>query len=313
MNNRLAEQGVVSPFTENKDLVAQYKSGNHDSNGRPSSHTNRSSNGGSPSSSDGRANSVPSPYASLYEAAKANGFAPRYEGSSPSLSDRDHKVGVSRRHQEIPDSKEPMPMHLPHGMGSLGALGLGQASPVAGFPFHPGMPLSPVSPLSPLNPASRFFYHPSASLFRGLQSLPKMYSTDLVTNYAAYQSRFMPAALHALNPVLKAASQIKSESIASTASPNSELLAALPEQDIPIDLSVKSSSSDGLGLSPLPAGLELSKHAATDGDSGFSPSSNEENNNSSPLDLTSKRTPEPRSEDNDESDEDEAGSPLGNK
>lgn len=360
MNNRLTE-GLTSPFAESQDLVAQYKQHQHHQHGsergdptslnRPSSRTNHSSNGASPSSSDGRAHSVPSPYSSLYEAAKANGFTPRFDSSSPSnLSDtnnapllsvhhnhkptsrrdrdRDRERHHDRHHHERHDltvhhelnSKDQLHLIPPGHNGHGGThTSLGQPSPVsAGFPFHPGIPMSPVSPLSPLNPASRFlFHHPSsASLFKGLHNLPKLYSSDLVANYAAaYQSRFMP--LHALNPVLKA-SIVKSETgaLGATGSPaNSELMAELPEQEGPIDLSVKPGTELSLCVSPPPPGhKKMKRSTGGDGDSGFSPSS-EENNNASPLDLTSKRTPEPAtggddteaSDDNE--DEDDGSSP----
>lgn len=297
-NQRLAEG--QSPFTENKDLVTQYKPD------RPTSRTtNHSSNGASPSSrhsSDGRA--VPSPYQSLFEAAKASGFAGRFDSASPS----DHHK------KRDPEPKDPLQL--------AAAAGLGQLSPGSAFPFQ-GMPLSPVSPLSPLTAASRFFFHhPSASLFKGLHNLPKLYSGDLMANYAAaYQSRFMPA-MHALNPVLKSEKMVKSEGVASTASPSSsEMLAQVAEQDGPIDLSVKSNSELRLSPSPPPRTKQVT---TGDGDSGFSPSSNEEVVNTSPLDLTSKRTPEPSAgtdvdEDQDQDidvsdvDDDRTDSPASNK
>jgi len=105
--------------------------------------------------------------------------------------------------------------------------------------------------------------------------------------------------LHALNPVLK--NTVKSEGIESTASPNSELLAEVAEQDGPIDLSVKSSNE--LHISPTT--VLRSKQIAGDGDSGFSPSSNEEVTNTAPLDLTSKQTPEPIIDDDDDDEQSE--------
>lgn len=271
MSSRMAEQSGLTTngqlshaFSENKDLVSQYKQDAFRESNSASSAHHVSSNGASPSSSEGSAGgAIPSPYSSLFETAKAaNGFQARYDVTSPSYHE---------------GRKEANNNH---------------------FAFHPStLPLSPVSPLSPLNAASRFFFHPAAanSLFsKGLSGIPKLYNGDLT--YAAYQSRFLP--VHAINPVLKTTVKEGEQHT------NLECYADVPEQEKPIDLSVKSTGTKS--LSPQHSKL---KSAGTDHDSGFSPSSNEENNNTSPLDLTSKRTPEPPTgEDNEEpaaSDEDE--------
>lgn len=275
MTNRLAEQGVIAnngqlthAFNENKDLVSQYKQEQFRETNSVSSAHHISPNGASPSSSVGSAGgTMSSPYSSLNETGKSNGFQSRYGATSPSFLDT-RKEGNNQ----------------------------------FGFPSS-GLPLSPVSPLSPLNAASRFFFHASAAsaLFgKGLNGMPKLYNGDL-QNYAAYQSRILP--IHVFNPMLKSTkdTELNHNSV--------EFYADLPEQDTPIDLSLKGNNT--LSHSKMKTISKSSKHFNGDHDSGFSPSSNEENNNNntSPLDLTSKHTPEPPTgEDNQEpaeSDEDE--------
>ena len=141
----------------------------------------------------------------------------------------------------------------------------------------PSLPLSPVSPLSPLNPASRFFFQSAASLFGN--SAPKLLNTEL-GYLSTYSSRFLP--LQSLNPVLKQ-SIIKEQS---TKNSYEFYANEVPEQDCPIDLSLKTSSSSIRLSSCEKEDLPSSKQIIRDHDSGFSPSSNEENNNTSPLDLT---------------------------
>ncbi|KAI1291776.1 Protein embryonic gonad [Halotydeus destructor] len=350
MNSRaMGGSERASPFTENKDLVAQFGKQATSESLRPLSRTNHSNSSNSPSSSDGRAHSVPSPYSSLYEAAKANGFAARFDTSSPSLSENkphhNHHLPASSQlhhngHHQHTNNNNQHHHHRHQARSTLDMAdmalskdttssllhhpALSHLPPSAAFPFTAlsaaaaaaavSAPLSPVSPLSPLTAASRFFFHhpSSASLFKGLQNFPKLYpnAQDIVANYAAaYQSRFMP--LHALSPVnmakQNATSAVKTETVA-TVSPNSELLADLPEQERPIDLSVKPASESGASPPPITGGRSHSKHPSAhgggDGDSGFSPSSNEENNFISPLDLTSKRTPEPMADGDDEDDND---------
>ena len=159
---------------------------------------------------------------------------------------------------------------------------------INGNHVYPGssLPLSPVSPLSPLNPASRFFFQSAASLFGN--SVPKLLNGEL-GYLSTYSSRLLP--LQPVNPVLKQ-SIIKEHS-----SKNSyEFYATeVPEQDCPIDLSLKKLPSFR-SSSCEKEDLLSTKQIIRDHDSGFSPSSNEENNNTSPLDLTSKKTPEPKIE-----------------
>jgi len=318
----LAEQGVMGsngqfshPFAhENtKDLVSQYKqdsfrdttstSTTSSQHNNHHNHNHVSSNGASPSGSSegsgGRA-AVSSPYSALFETAKANGFASRYATSSPPFHESLH-------HHHHRSSKEPNNNHHHP------------------FAFHPAaLPLSPVSPLSPLsvNAASRFFFHPVAAagqLFgKGLNGVvPKLYNGDL-NAYAAYQSRFLP--IPAINPVIKSSTNSKHNDDdhhpSSQQSPMGEVYADVPEQERPIDLSLKR----GLGDDASSGRHSKSpKHLKSDHDSGFSPSSNEElNNNASPLDLTSKRiassksvaasasvSEPPTGDDNDDDDNDE--------
>jgi nuclear receptor subfamily 0 group A len=282
MTNRLAEQGVLAnngqlghAFNENKDLLSQYKQSESFRETSSASSTHRvSPRGTSPNSSDGSVGgTLSSPYSSLFDTTKGNGFTTHYGSTSPSYT----------------DSRKEVNHH---------------------FGFHPsGLPLSPVSPLSPLNAAaSRFFFHNSSasSLFgkgvNGMHAMQKLYNGDL--NYAAYQSRFLP--IHALNPVLKSTNK------ETDINQNSGECADVPEQDRPIDLSLK--RANALSVATLSTHSKSSKHSLGDHDSGFSPSSNEENNNTSPLDLTSKRTPDPpideENEEPSDSDEEEQHSQL---
>ncbi|RWS16467.1 nuclear receptor ROR-beta-like protein [Dinothrombium tinctorium] len=272
MNSRLAEQGVIGSngqltqaFSENKDLVSQYKTTDalKDNNSSSSAH-HASSNGASPNSSEGSNRALPSPYSSLFEAAKANGFTPRYDPSSPHA-----------------DKKDP------------------------GFAFHSSaLPLSPVSPLSPLNPATRFFFQSAASLLgKNFNGVHKLYNGEM--SYAsAYQPRYLP--LRPLNPVLKTSSK-EATCI--------DLYGDVPEQEKPIDLTVKKSADSGDNL--LNQNSKCSKHENGDQESDYSPNSSEVNNNTSPLDLTAKRTPEPvadeNSENGEESDNEQSSSKNGGK
>ena len=263
MTNRLQEQGVLHSnsqmqraFNENKDLLSQYKTTDsfRETNSASSAH-HVSPRAASPNSSEGSVGALSSPFASLFDSTKGNGFTPRFDTKSPSYADTRKEVSHH-------------------------------------FGFHPsGLPLSPVSPLSPLNPmttaTARFLFHNQMAKMNGLHAfpgMPKLYNPDL--NLAAYPSRLL--SLHALNPVLKQSS--KDPDINQNIG---EEFADVPEQERPIDLSVK--RANALSEAALRALAKSLKTCAGDRDSGFSPSSNEENNNinTSPLDLTSKRTPDP--------------------
>jgi hypothetical protein len=292
MTNRLQEQGVLAnggqlgplgplghAFNENKDLLSQYKSDAfRETSSASSAHRVSPRATASPGSSDGSVGgALSSPYPSLFDPTpKGNGFAARYGSTSPSYI----------------DSRKEVSNHLR---------------------FHAsGLPLSPVSPLSPLSAATaaRFLFHNSnaGALFgkavnglHAIHGMSKLYGNgDL--NFAAYQSSLLP--IHALQPVLKASG--KEPDINQNIG---ECYADVPEQDRPIDLSVK--GGPALSEHSLKALSKSSKHSVGDHDSGFSPSSNEDNThvNTSPLDLTSKRTPDPPidkpNEDHSDSDNDD--------
>lgn len=276
MTNRLTEQGVLQSngqmqhaFSENKDLLSQYKTSEtfRETNSVPSGHHRGSPRAASPNSSEGSVGALSSPFSSMFDSTKTNGFSTRFDANSPS----------------IVESRKEASHH---------------------FGFHPtGLPLSPVSPLSPLNAAAtaRFLFHNSvAKSLHAFPGMSKLYNADL--SFAAYPSRFLP--IHALNPVLKHSN--KETDINQNIG---ECYADVPEQERPIDLSVK--RANALSGAALKALAKSSKSCVGDHDSGFSPSSNEENNNvnTSPLDLTAKRTPDPpkdqTNDDCDPSDSDE--------
>ncbi|XP_064466189.1 protein embryonic gonad-like isoform X2 [Ornithodoros turicata] len=111
----------------------------------------------------------------------------------------------------------------------------GDSPPSDAFPYHP---VSPVSPISPLHP-SKFFFHPGAGVFFGKvpvthNGVPKMYAEGggaYPYSPRFHQFPFSPMRYHRdlLHP--------------STLVVNGECIADLPEQEKPIDLSVKKSSS----------------------------------------------------------------------
>nr|XP_046915819.1 zygotic gap protein knirps-like [Dermatophagoides farinae] len=174
--------------------------------------------------------------------------------------------------------------------------------------FNPGtIPLAPISPLSPLNAAvSRLFLqnNNAANAFSVLgkrfSELQKLQNEQLLLNQAA--SQFLnPTATALQQAVLKQQPGLNS-SIGTVVPSQKDLVEEMtnglrefygdtPEQDGPIDLSVKR-LSDYRELSLAAATSELmskchSQKIPGDHDSGFSPSSNEDNHNTSPLDLTS--------------------------
>ena len=280
MTNRLTEQGVLPSngqmqhaFNENKDLLSQYKTTDsfRETNSASSAH-HVSPRAASPNSSEGSVGALSSPFSSMFDSTKTNGFSTRFDANSPSIA----------------ESRKEVNHH---------------------FGFHPsGLPLSPVSPLSPLNAAAtaRFLFHNSmAKSLHAFPGMSKLYNADL--SFAAYPSRFLP--IHALNPVLK--NNNKETDINQNIG---ECIADVPEQERPIDLSVK--RANALSNAALKALCKTSKACVGDHDSGFSPSSNEENNNvnSSPLDLTAKRTPDPPkhepNDDQSDSEDDERNSQM---
>ena len=279
MTNRLAEQGVLQSngqiqraFNENKDLLSQYKTSDFRETNSASSAHHVSPRAASPNSSDGSVGALSSPFSSLFDPTKGNGFSTRFDTNSPSYA----------------ETRKELNHH---------------------FGIHTsGLPLSPVSPLSPINPVTtaRFLFHNSmVKGVNGLHAFPgmsKLYNADL--GFAAYPSRLL--SLHSLNPVLK--QTIKDPDINQNIG---ECFADVPEQERPIDLSVK--NTNALSEATLRALSKTLKTCTGDRDSGFSPSSNEENNNNtSPLDLTAKRTPDPPidepNEEHSDSDEDEHNS-----
>nr|XP_027197622.1 zygotic gap protein knirps-like isoform X3 [Dermatophagoides pteronyssinus] len=174
--------------------------------------------------------------------------------------------------------------------------------------FNPGtIPLAPISPLSPLNAAvSRLFLQNNNAasamsvLGKRFSELQKLQNEQLLLNQAA--SRFLnPTATALQQAVLKQQPGLNS-SIGTVIPSQKDLVEEMtngirqfygdtPVQDGPIDLSIKK-LSDYRELSLAAATAELLSKCHTqkipgDHDSGFSPSSNEDNHNTSPLDLTS--------------------------
>lgn len=103
------------------------------------------------------------------------------------------------------------------------------------FAYHP---MSPVSPISPLHP-SKFFFHPGAGVFFGKapithNGLSKLYAEGGGAMAYPYSPRYLP-----FGPVKPYRDLLHP----STLVVNGECLADLPEQDKPIDLSVKKASS----------------------------------------------------------------------
>ncbi|KAK8764370.1 hypothetical protein V5799_033021 [Amblyomma americanum] len=99
------------------------------------------------------------------------------------------------------------------------------------FTYHP---MSPVSPISPLHP-SKFFFHPGAGVFFGKapvthNGLSKLYADGGGAVAYPYSPRYLPLA--PLKPY-------RDFLHPSTLVVNGECLADLPEQEKPIDLSVR--------------------------------------------------------------------------
>ncbi|OTF77040.1 hypothetical protein BLA29_003727, partial [Euroglyphus maynei] len=176
--------------------------------------------------------------------------------------------------------------------------------------FNPGtIPLAPISPLSPLNAAvSRLFLQNNNNaanaisvLGKRFSELQKLQNEQLLLNQAA--SRFLnPTTATAIQQaVLKQQPGLNSSTVVSSQKDLVEEMTngihqfygdTISEQDGPIDLSIKRLSDyKELTLAAATAELLMSKchqqKIPGDHDSGFSPSSNEDNHNTSPLDLTS--------------------------
>ena len=145
--------------------------------------------------------------------------------------------------------------------------------------FNPAatLPLTPISPLSPLNAAVSRLFLQNTILGKRFNELQKMQNEQLLS-----ASRFLP--FPSLNNVLKPSSK---DVVDEMTNGMRDFYADVPEQEGPIDLSVKR-ISDFKELT-IASVNNCPKQVPGDHDSGFSPSSNEDNHNTSPLDLTSKR------------------------
>ncbi|XP_054156095.1 uncharacterized protein LOC128954533 [Oppia nitens] len=286
MTNRLQEQGVMATnsqiahaFAENKDLLSQYKSSDsfRETSSASSVHHGVSPRAASPNSSDGSVGGhLSSPYPTIFDT-KPNGYSSSRFGTTSPSSYLDARKEVNNNFR----------LHGSH-----------------------GLPLSPVSPLSPLSAAAtaRFLFHNShaaaaGALFgKGMNGLhafhdmSKLYNGNHL-NFAAYQSMGLP--IHAMQPVLSKANIKEQTDINQNIGGGECYGGDVPEQERPIDLSVKTNTNIGNLLSETALLKNLSKSSKQslgDHDSGFSPSSNEDNHrvNTSPLDLTAKRsTPDP--------------------
>ena len=136
-------------------------------------------------------------------------------------------------------------------------------------------PLTPISPLLSLNSVSRFFLSNNGLFSRGICNMPNL-PNDTFLHQA---SRALPHQTTSFNKVLKPVSQDSIPSLEDAT--NGIVYADLPEQEKPIDLSSKRKCT-------LNESYSLNYTRVEDQDSDFSPSSNEENR-STPLDLTAKR------------------------
>lgn len=149
--------------------------------------------------------------------------------------------------------------------------------------FNPTLPLAPISPLSPFNAVSRLLFQNTSAIFgKRLNELQKLQNEQLLNQ-----------ASKLLNPTIQQAALKQPTSkdlVEEMTNGMREFYGDIPEQDGPIDLSVKRITDFkelSLAASEL---IKCSKQIPGDHDSGFSPSSNEDNQNSSPLDLTSSNT-----------------------
>lgn len=145
--------------------------------------------------------------------------------------------------------------------------------------FNPAaaLPLAPITPLSPLNAAVSRLFLQNTILGKRFNDFQKMQNEQLLS-----ASRFLP--FPNLNTVLKPSNK---DVVDEMSNGMSDYYADVPEQEGPIDLSVKR-MSDFRELS-IASVTNCPKQVPGDQDSGFSPSSNEDNHHTSPLDLTSKR------------------------
>lgn len=142
------------------------------------------------------------------------------------------------------------------------------------------IPLAPISPLSPLNAAVNRLFLQNTMFNKRLSEIQKLQSEQLLLNHA---SRLLSPALNS-NVFRQPSSKDLIENMTNGIK---EFYGDTPEQERPIDLSVKRLTEfKELTLAAVEL-AKCSKNVPGDRDSGFSPSSNEDNHNTSPLDLTS--------------------------
>lgn len=262
MSNRMAEASKHNDdgksLAETKDFIAKYKENEMRNNAQASLadlNSRISPRLNSPNSSEGSlGRSVSSPYSSLFEAAKVPAFPSPYLSASASLGPA---MGTDFQKE----------------FSNLATR------------FNPAaMPMTPISPLSPLNAAvSRLLMqNTSAILGKRFNELQKQ---ALANEQLLQASRFLPLQA-TLNSVLKPTSKDLVEEMSGNAgvAVPQVFYGDLPEQERPIDLSVK--RIPDFSELTLTAESKCLKPVPGDHDSGFSPSSNEDNHNTSPLDLT---------------------------
>ncbi|KAH9400394.1 hypothetical protein TYRP_001959 [Tyrophagus putrescentiae] len=267
---------------------------------------NSSSEGGS---SMGRV-SVSSPYSSLFEAAKVPAFPSPYLSASASLGPSmaaAAAVAANHHQQKLSQDFQKEFNNLASRFNPAAAAAAAAAA--AGLT---SLSTPTISPLSPLNAAvSRLFLQNS-----NVNSLLGKRFSDLQSAEQLLQaSRFLPLQAAALNSVLKHQQQqqqqqhraavpaavvdlspkrwkwrwpLRQRRLLLLRLPPEFYGSEVPEQERPIDLSVKRLDEYKLELQLLAeSGSKcLGKAVPGDHDSGFSPSSNEDTHNTSPLDLT---------------------------
>lgn len=266
---------------------------------------NSSSEGGS---SMGRV-SVSSPYSSLFEAAKVPAFPSPFLSASASLGPSMAAAAAAAAAANQQHQQNQMNHDFQKEFNNL-ASRFNPAAAAAAAAAAAGLtPLSTsnISPLSPLNAAvSRLFLqNTSALLEKRFSDLQKLQSAEQLFQ----ASRFLPLQAAALSSVLKQQQSSPAKSgrgslsedmeLEMAAAAGGEALASMlqlqpqfygaevPEQDRPIDLSVKRLDEyKELRLLAESGSSKCSgKTVPGDHDSGFSPSSNEDTH-TSPLDLT---------------------------
>lgn len=297
MNHRISSSSTgsaTSPNNHHSSISQPNRYNNSRPNGRPSCGRH------SPNSSEesiGR-HSVTSPSsANTYPMSLASMFAEnsRMSQSPYHMAQQGGLIGSALAPQN----------HHQAAAAAVAALTGGDLNDLANH-FNPAVAAAaglPMGPMSPLNAAmSRLFLQNTIPLLG--KHLTELQSEQQHLQFLANASQFLP--LHTLNsvlnPVVGATSLESSPAVVSNVTqvkqPQPDLaegnaeLAGLPEQDGPIDLSRKSLSElKELTLQTI-AKWGSGKHSIPgDQDSGFSPSSNEDNQHlhTSPLDLTAKR------------------------